>query len=164
MGVEQDQHWMAHALQLAQQAATQGEVPIGAVLVMDGDIAGEGYNHPIASSDPTAHAEIIALRQAATRVGNYRLLNSTLYITLEPCAMCAGAIIQARVARVVYGAGDSRAGACGSIFNILESERLNHRAQVEGGVLGEACAELLRSFFRSRRVKNATATHLINKS
>ncbi len=146
---------MAHALQLAQQAATQGEVPIGAVLVMDGDIMGEGYNHPIASSDPTAHAEIIALRQAATRVGNYRLLNSTLYVTLEPCAMCAGAIIQARVARVVYGAGDSRIGACGSVFNILESEKLNHRAQVEGGVLDEACAELLRSFFRSRRVKNS---------
>ena len=142
---------MARALELAQQAANQGEVPIGAVVVMDGLAVGEGYNRPIASSDPTAHAEIIALRQAAARAGNYRLPGSTLYVTLEPCPMCAGAMVQARVARVVYGAGDSRAGACGTVFDILRSERLNHQARVDGGVLGEACAELLRSFFRMRR-------------
>ena len=142
---------MAQALTLAQQAADQGEVPIGAVVVMDGLAVGEGYNRPIASADPTAHAEIIALRQAAARIGNYRLPGSTLYVTLEPCPMCAGAMIQARVARVVYGAGDSRAGACGTVFDILRSERLNHQAQVDGGILGEACAELLRSFFRARR-------------
>ncbi|MFO1350839.1 MAG: tRNA adenosine(34) deaminase TadA [Gammaproteobacteria bacterium] len=146
-----DERWMRRALELARRAAELGEVPIGAVLVDGDEVVGEGYNQPISSHDPTAHAEIVALRQAAARARNYRLPGTTLYVTLEPCAMCAGAMIQARVARVVYGAGDSRNGACGTVFNVLQAERLNHRAEVRGGVLGDACAELLRGFFRERR-------------
>ncbi len=142
---------MHRALGLARLAGQAGEVPIGALLVRTGTVLGEGWNQPIAASDPTAHAEVVALRQAARLVGNYRLPGSTLYVTLEPCAMCAGALIQARVARVVFGAGDSRHGACGSVFDVLRNPTLNHRAEVLGGVLAEDCAELLREFFRARR-------------
>ena len=142
---------MQRALALARQAAAQEEVPVGAVLVRDGVVLGEGANRPIGACDPTAHAEILALRAAAERAGNYRLPGSTLYVTLEPCAMCAGALVQARVARVVYGAGDSRNGACGSVFDVLRSPTLNHRAEITGGVLAEDCAGLLRDFFRARR-------------
>jgi tRNA(adenine34) deaminase len=123
------------------------------VLVLGGEALGEGWNRPISASDPTAHAEIVALRAAAARLGNYRLVNSTLYVTLEPCPMCAGAMIQARVGRVVFGAHDPRAGAAGSVFNVLQSERLNHRAEVESGILAEDCGVLLRDFFRARRIK-----------
>ncbi|HRD48618.1 MAG TPA: tRNA adenosine(34) deaminase TadA [Candidatus Contendobacter sp.] len=150
---ERDHYWMRRALELAQCAAAAGEVPVGAVLVLDNEAVGEGWNQPISRCDPTAHAEIMALQAAAARLGNYRLVNSTLYVTLEPCAMCAGAMIHARVGRVVFGATDPRAGAAGSIFNILQSARLNHRAEVVGGLLAEECGAVLRDFFRARRVK-----------
>jgi tRNA(adenine34) deaminase len=147
---------MERALALARRAAAAGEVPVGAVLVRDGEIIGEGYNRPISACDPTAHAEILALRQAAARVGNYRLPDSILYVTLEPCPMCAGAIVHARVKRVVFGASDPRTGAAGTVFNLLQAEQLNHRAEVEGGVLGEVCGELLQEFFRLRRTGPGT--------
>ncbi len=147
-----EEAYMARALVLAQRAAEEGEVPVGAVLVRDGTIVGEGWNRPIAAADPTAHAEIQALRDAAQRVGNYRLPGSILYVTLEPCVMCAGAVIQARVERVVYGAADPKAGACGSVFDLLPSDaRFNHRTACSGGVLADTCSETLRAFFRARR-------------
>ena len=148
---ERDLHWMERAITLARQAAALGEVPVGAVLVRQGEILGEGYNRPIGACDPTAHAEILALRQAAARVGNYRLPDSTLYVTLEPCPMCAGAIVHARVKRVVFGACDPRSGAGGTVLNLLQSEQLNHRTEVTAGIAGEACSELLWEFFRLRR-------------
>jgi len=147
-----DARFMREALALAAHAEAEGEVPVGAVLVLDGVVIGRGWNRPIGSHDPTAHAEITALRDAALRVGNYRLPGSTLYVTLEPCPMCAGAIVHARVARVVYGARDPRTGAAGSVFDLLPSDgRFNHRTACEGGVLAEACGERLRTFFRARR-------------
>lgn len=142
---------MRRALELARRAGQLGEVPVGAVVVVDGEVIGEGWNQPISANDPTAHAEIVALRAAAQRVGNYRLTGAELYVTLEPCAMCAGAIVQARIARVVFGAPDPKAGAGGSVFNLLAHERLNHRAEVIGGVLEAACAGLLQAFFQARR-------------
>lgn len=148
---EEDARWMHHALALAQRAAAEGEVPVGAVVVKDGVVIGEGWNRPIAAHDPTAHAEIQALRAAALHIGNYRLTDTTLYVTLEPCAMCAGAMVHARVRRVVYGASDPRTGAAGSVFNLLQSVQLNHQAEVCGGVLAEECGALLREFFRARR-------------
>jgi tRNA(adenine34) deaminase len=149
--VEADVYWMRHALILAARAAELGEVPVGAVLVLDGASIGEGFNSPIAACDPTAHAEILALRRAATRIGNYRLVDSTLYVTLEPCPMCAGALVHARVRRVVFGASDPRAGAAGTVFNLLRSTPLTHRAKVQGGVLAAPCGDLLRQFFVRRR-------------
>lgn len=148
---DSDEVWMRRALELARRAEALGEVPVGAVVVHDAEIIGEGWNQPITSNDPTAHAEIVALRAAAQRLRNYRLTDTSLYVTLEPCAMCAGAIVHARIARVVFGAPDPRAGAGGSVFNLLASERLNHRASVRGGVLVEECAGLLQDFFQSRR-------------
>ncbi len=142
---------MQHALALARRAEAAGEVPVGAVLVQDDKCIGEGWNCPISVKDPSAHAEILALRNAAERLGNYRLPNSTLYVTLEPCIMCAGALIHARVARVVFGAFDPKGGAAGSVFDVLGSDRLNHRVAVQGGVMGEACGELLTAFFGARR-------------
>ena len=142
---------MERAITLARQAAALGEVPVGAVLVREGEILGEGYNRPIGACDPTAHAEILALRQAAARIGNYRLPDSTLYVTLEPCPMCAGAIVHARVKRVVFGAVDPRAGAGGTVFNLLQAEQLNHRTEVTTGLVADVCSELLREFFRRRR-------------
>ncbi|MDG4594183.1 MAG: tRNA adenosine(34) deaminase TadA [Candidatus Contendobacter sp.] len=153
---DRDRHWMRRALELAQRAADTGEVPVGAVLVRGDEVIGEGWNQPIGTRDPTAHAEVLALRAAAARVDNYRLVDSTLYATLEPCPMCAGALVHARVARVVFGAVDPRAGAAGTVFDLLRSAALNHRAEVVGGVLAEECAALLRSFFRTRRLKPAT--------
>lgn len=148
--------WMARALELADRAESEGEVPVGALLVLEGEVIGEGWNRPIGAHDPTAHAEVQALRAAGLRLGNYRLTGSTLYVTLEPCVMCAGAIIHARVGQVVYGAADPRAGAAGSVFNLLPSdERFNHRTEVQGGVLAEECGERLRAFFRARRGKPA---------
>jgi tRNA(adenine34) deaminase len=148
---ETDEAFMRRALDLARHAEQAGEVPVGALVVLNDEILGEGWNQPIVSHDPTAHAEIVALRAAAIRLKNYRLTDATLYVTLEPCAMCAGAIVQARVARVVYGATDPKAGAAGSVFNLLDSSALNHRAQVTGGMLAEECGEMLRSFFEARR-------------
>jgi tRNA(adenine34) deaminase len=152
MTADTDRQWMQRALALAREAEALGEVPVGALLVdVDGQAIGEGCNRVIADADPTAHAEIVALRQAASRRANYRLPETTLYVTLEPCAMCAGALVNARVDRVVYAADDLRAGAHHSVFEVLTCPQLNHRCQVTGGVLAEESAELLRQFFRSRR-------------
>ena len=144
--------FMVRALELACRAAADGEVPVGAVLVRDGQVVGEGWNRPIGSDDATAHAEVQALRDAGARLGNYRLPGTTLYVTLEPCVMCAGALVHARVARVVYGAADPKGGAAGSVFDLLPSDaRFNHRVACEGGLMAEECGELLRAFFRERR-------------
>jgi len=143
---------MQRALELARKAMDSGEVPVGALVVRDGKVIGEGWNRPIGDHDPTAHAEIAALRDAASNVGNYRLPGSTLYVTLEPCPMCAGAIIHARVGKVFYGASDPRGGAAGSVFDLLPSDdRFNHRVETEGGLLAGPCGDLLRTFFRLRR-------------
>ncbi|HUB33291.1 MAG TPA: tRNA adenosine(34) deaminase TadA [Bryobacteraceae bacterium] len=146
-----DEYWMREALKLARQGETEGEVPVGAVVVIGGEIAGRGWNAPVARNDPTAHAEIVALREAAMREGNYRLEDATLYCTLEPCVMCAGALVSARVERVVFGARDLRFGGVRSKFRLADSDLLNHRVEVTEGVLGAECVELLRSFFAPRR-------------
>ena len=142
---------MRLALREAQRALEHGDVPIGAVVVRDGEVIGAGHNERELRQDPTAHAEMVALREAARAVGSWRVLESVLYVTLEPCAMCAGAIVLARVPRVVYGTTDPKAGAAGSVLDVLGERRLNHRPEVVAGVLAEPCADLLRSFFRSRR-------------
>ena len=152
MSAETDIHWMARALDLARHAESrEGEVPVGAVIVLDGALVGEGWNRNIGASDPTAHAEIMALRDAGRRLGNYRFPGADLYVTLEPCAMCAGAIVHARIARVVFGARDPKTGAAGSVFDLLQHERHNHRVDVVEGVLGAEASELLSGFFRARR-------------
>ena len=154
MNAEIDAAMMREALQLATQAALQGEVPVGAVVVKSGEIVGRGYNAPILSSDPTAHAEIRALRDAAKVLENYRLGDCTLYVTLEPCAMCAGAIMHARIARLVYGAADPKTGACGSVVDLFADGRLNHHAEVTGGVLAAEAGKQLSDFFAARRKGN----------
>ncbi len=147
-----DEEFMRRALSLAEKAALSGEVPVGAVLVSaEGKILAEAFNRPISLCDPTAHAEIIALREGARQLKNYRLLGTTLYVTLEPCPMCAGALVYARVRRLVFGAFDSKAGACGSVYNIVNDERLNHRLEVTGGVLAEEAVALLKNFFKEKR-------------
>jgi tRNA(adenine34) deaminase len=138
-------------LELAREAERAGEVPVGAVIVKDGAIVGEGWNRPISTSDPTAHAEIVAMRAAARNLNTYRLLDTTLYVTLEPCAMCAGAMVHARVKRLVYAATDPRAGAAGTIFNIVQHPSLNHRVECEAGLMSEECGTMLRAFFQGRR-------------
>ncbi|HUP92356.1 MAG TPA: tRNA adenosine(34) deaminase TadA [Solimonas sp.] len=143
--------WMRHALGLARRAEQEGEVPVGAVLVRDDAVLGEGWNRPIGLHDPSAHAEMLALRAAAQAAGNYRLSGSTLYVTLEPCVMCAGAIVHARVQRLVYGAADPRAGAVSSVYDVIARPQLNHAVDWSGGVLESECAELLRTFFKARR-------------
>jgi tRNA(adenine34) deaminase len=150
-GIDVDRPFMARALELAREAERAGEVPVGAVVVKDGVIVGEGWNRPISTHDPSAHAEMIAMRAAAQALENYRLLDTTLYVTLEPCAMCAGAMVHARVSRLVYAATDPRAGAAGSVFNILQHTALNHRVECEGGVMAEECGAVLREFFLKRR-------------
>lgn len=147
----QHEVWMAQALMLAQQAADCGEVPVGAVLVRDGEIIGRGYNQPISSHDPTAHAEVVALRDAATRLGNYRLGGSVLYVTIEPCTMCFGALMHARVSALVYGANEPRAGVCGSQLNLPEQDFYNHKVAVQGGVLAASSSALLKDFFARKR-------------
>ena len=146
-----DERWMRHALALAQKAAAQGEVPVGAVLVQNGALLSEGYNRSIIDHDPSGHAEMIALRAGAKAAGNYRLTGTTLYVTLEPCVMCAGAIIHARVQRLVFGAPDAKAGAVHSVYDVIANPRLNHRVEWAGGVLEAECAQVLRGFFRARR-------------
>ena len=153
----QDEVFMREALALAREAAAADEVPVGAVLVLDGAVAGRGFNQPIRRADPTAHAEIMALRDAATRAGNYRLPGSTLYVTLEPCVMCTGAIMHARVGRVVFGARDPKTGAAGSVVDLYAEERLNNHAAIEGGVLAEDCGALLSAFFAARRGRTVVA-------
>ena len=149
--VGDDERFMRRALELAGQAGEKGEVPVGAVVVQDGRIMGEGRNRMIEAADPTAHAEMEALRDACGTAGNYRLPGAELFVTLEPCAMCAGAIVLARISRVVFSASDPKSGAAGSVFNVLDNTSLNHRCKVESGLLQEESAELLRSFFRARR-------------
>lgn len=149
--MQTDLQWMELALAQARLAQENNEVPVGAVVVLNDKVIGSGWNRPISSHDPSAHAEIIALRDAATTLKNYRLPGASIYITLEPCAMCAGAIVQARLKRVVYAVSDPRSGAAGSVFNVLQSEDLNHKTEIVSGVLAEPCRELLQSFFRVRR-------------
>lgn len=146
-----DKRFMREALQLARQARTAGEVPVGAVVVRDGEVIGRGYNRPISTCDPTAHAEIVALRDAAQRLGNYRLSGCELHVTLEPCAMCVGAIIHARLTRVAYGAPDPKTGACGGAIDLAGHTGINHHTRVTGGVLAEEASALLRDFFEGRR-------------
>lgn len=146
-----DAFWMEHALKLAEQAEALGEVPVGAVVVIDGVCVAAAFNQPISQSDPTAHAEMLALRDAAKQVQNYRLVNATLYVTLEPCTMCAGAMIHARVKRVVYATPEPRTGAAGSVFNVLQHEQLNHRCELHSGLMADRAAAQLRQFFKARR-------------
>ena len=146
-----DENFMRDALALAQSAWDLGEVPVGAVVVKDGAIIGRGFNRPITSNDPTTHAEIVALRDAALYLKNYRLTDCDLYVTLEPCAMCVGAMLHARLKRVVFGARDPKTGACGSVIDLPAEEKLNHHATFEGGVLTEECSQLLKAFFAQRR-------------
>lgn len=146
-----DKDWMQRAFDLAKKAEAEDEVPVGAVIVYDEKIIGEGWNQPISSNDPTAHAEMMALRAASAHLENYRLPNTTLYVTLEPCTMCAGAIIHARVARVVFAVDDPKTGACGSVFNLLQTDQLNHKVEIEKGVMEEECRSLIQTFFRKKR-------------
>jgi len=146
-----DIFWMQHALELAKRAESEGEVPVGAIVVLNEEVIGEGWNRPIIDNDPTAHAEIMALRSAAKKINNYRLLDTTLYVTLEPCIMCSGAIIHSRVKRVVYGATDPKAGAVNSAFNILGTDCLNHKVNVDSDILADECGLVLTEFFRNKR-------------
>ncbi len=150
-GIAFDTVMMRHALLLARRAQQQGEVPVGAVVTYQGRIVGEGWNRPITEHDPSAHAEMVALRAAARRIGNYRLNDTTLYVTLEPCVMCAGAITHARVRQLVFGAADPKAGAVSSVYDVIATPRLNHVVQWRGGVLETECGDILRGFFRERR-------------
>jgi tRNA(adenine34) deaminase len=148
-----DEFWMEEALRAAQRALEAGEVPVGAVVVHAGEIVGRGWNRSLIDSDPTAHAEIVALRQAGSNLGNYRLEDCEVFATIEPCPMCAGALVHARIKRLVYGANDPKAGAVHSVMEVLNHPQLNHRMEVRGGVLAGRCAELLQTFFRDRRAE-----------
>lgn len=148
---QQDIDGMRAALVEAEKAASEGEIPVGAVVVVNGEIVATGRNCPIAASDPSAHAEIIALRRAGSSLGNYRLPDATLYVTLEPCVMCTGAIVQARLKRIVFGAYDKKAGALGSVVDLSDSRALNHRFEINGGLLADECSGLLQAFFAARR-------------
>jgi tRNA(adenine34) deaminase len=147
-----DEDFMQHAILLAEQAANNGEVPVGAIVVKDHQIIGRGFNNPIASHDPSAHAEMLAIRDAANYLGNYRLVDCSLYVTLEPCAMCAGAILHARIGRLIYGANDPKTGACGSVINLLDEPKLNHHTKLTHGVCAETCGNVLSAFFKQRRL------------
>jgi len=149
--IELDRQFMQQALEQAKLAALAGEVPVGAVLVRDGQVISRAFNKPISENDPSAHAEMLALRQAAKSDENYRLPGATLYVTLEPCTMCAGAILHARLDRIVYGATDPKTGAAGSVLDVFSSKQINHQTIVEGGVMSEECGQLLRDFFKERR-------------
>ena len=155
--IEDDLGWMTQALDQARRGAEEGEVPVGAVVVVQGRLLAAAHNQPITRCDPSAHAEILALRQAAVQLGNYRLTDATLYVTLEPCLMCAGAILQARLPRLVYGASDPKAGAVHSLYACLDDRRLNHRLEVQGGLLADESAQVLRDFFAARRRKTGAA-------
>jgi tRNA(adenine34) deaminase len=151
---KQDQSWMAEALAEAERAQAAGEVPVGAVVVCDGKIVGRGHNRVIQDSDPTAHAEVVAMREAAATLGNYRLSGCELFATIEPCAMCAGAIVHARLKSLVYGTDDPKAGAVRSVLGVLNHPQLNHKVEVRSGVMQERCAQLLKEFFKSKREKS----------
>jgi tRNA(adenine34) deaminase len=146
-----DRRWMSRALELARAGASAGEVPVGAIIVHDGQLLGDGHNRTVGEVDPTMHAEVVAIRRAASVLGDWRLLDTTLYVTLEPCAMCAGAIVLARIPRVVFGAHDPKAGMAGSLDNLLQDPRLNHRCDVTSGVMAGDASEILKVFFRERR-------------
>jgi tRNA(adenine34) deaminase len=149
-----DNDYMQEAINLAQQAATNGEVPVGAIVVKNDVIIGRGSNAPISLSDPSAHAEMLAIRDAAKTLGNYRLIDCTLYVTLEPCAMCAGVIQHARLSKLIFGASDPKTGACGSIIDLMAEQKLNHHTEVIGGVMAEECGNLLSTFFKLRRLQS----------
>jgi tRNA(adenine34) deaminase len=151
MQAELDRQFMQQALDQAKLAGAAGEVPVGAVLVRNGQVISRGFNQPISNSDPSAHAEMMALRSAAQNESNYRLPGTTLYVTLEPCTMCAGAMLHARVERVVFGAADPKTGAAGSVINVFSEKQINHQTQVEGGIMAEECGQVLRDFFKGRR-------------
>jgi tRNA(adenine34) deaminase len=155
--IAKDEFYMRAALELARAAAANDEVPVGAVIVVEDEIIARGFNQPIGRHDPTAHAEIVALRAAALRLGNYRLPDSTLYVTLEPCVMCSGAIMHARVRRVVFGASDCKTGAAGGVIDLYAESRLNHHTEIEGSVLAPECGALLSAFFAAKRAKTALA-------
>ena len=149
-----DEKWMQLALDQARLAREHDEVPVGAVIIYNNEVIGTGWNQPISSNDPTAHAEIVALRVAAKTIQNYRIPGASMFVTLEPCAMCAGAIIQARLQRLIFAVADLRSGAAGSVFNVLQNDSLNHRTEISANVLSEPCRELIQSFFKERRASN----------
>jgi tRNA(adenine34) deaminase len=151
MQAELDRQYMQQAIEQAMLAAAAGEVPVGAVLVRNGKVISKGFNQPISNSDPSAHAEMLVLRGAAQSEANYRLPGTTLYVTLEPCTMCAGAMLHARIDRVVFGASDPKTGAAGSVLNVFSEKQINHQTQVEGGIMSEECGQILRQFFKERR-------------
>ena len=157
---ERDAIFMRQAIDQARNAWALGEVPVGAIVVKDGEVVATGFNQPIGTHDPTAHAEIMALRAAATMLGNYRLPGCELYVTLEPCAMCSGAMMHARLARVVYGASDPKTGACGSVVHLFGEQKLNHHTELVGGVLAEECGQLLKEFFAERRARGVPAMNV----
>jgi len=159
--LERDRFAMRIALDQAQNAWLVGEVPVGAVIMREGQVVATGYNRPVTTHDPTAHAEIVALRHAATLLGNYRLPDCELFVTLEPCAMCAMALLHARLKRVVFGAADPKTGAAGSVLNLFDQSRLNHQTAVEGGLMADTCGSLLRGFFSERRAEQRAAKHSI---
>ncbi|MGY3852083.1 tRNA adenosine(34) deaminase TadA [Aeromonas aquatilis] len=161
---EQDEQWMRHAMTLAARAEGIGEIPVGAVLVLDGQVVGEGWNRSISEHDACAHAEVMAIRAAGKQLANYRLLDTTLYVTLEPCCMCAGALIHSRVKRVVYGARDFKTGAAGSVFEILQDPRHNHSVELTGGVLADACSAQLSAFFKRRRAEKKAVKLALQQS
>ena len=150
-----DEEWMQYALQLAKKSEERDEVPVGAIIVYKNKIIGEGWNQPISSNNPTAHAEIMALQDAGEKIGNYRLLDSTMYVTLEPCVMCAGALVHARIAKLVYAVDDQKTGACGSVFNMIQAEELNHNTEIKKGVLEKECQALIKNFFKEKRLKKS---------
>lgn len=154
MSIEQDEYWMRHALSLSDNAQQQGEIPVGAVLVKDNKIIGEGWNQSISLHDPSAHAEIMAIREAGKNLENYRLVDSCLYVTLEPCSMCAGLLIHSRIHRLVFGTADFKTGAVGSLLDLLGDPRMNHRVEVKRGVLAQQCGDKLSAFFKLRREQN----------
>ena len=150
-----DEEWMQYALQLAKKSEERDELPVGAIIVYKNKIIGEGWNQPISSNNPTAHAEIMALQDAGEKIGNYRLLDSTMYVTLEPCVMCAGAMVHARIAKLVYAVDDQKTGACGSVFNMIQAEELNHNTEIKKGVLEKECQALIKNFFKEKRLKKS---------
>ena len=150
-----DEEWMQYALQLAKKSEERDEVPVGAIIVYKNKIIGEGWNQPISSNNPTAHAEIMALQDAGEKIGNYRLIDSTMYVTLEPCVMCAGAMVHARIAKLVYAVDDQKTGACGSVFNMIQAEELNHNTEIKKGVLEKECQALIKNFFKEKRLKKS---------
>lgn len=160
---ERDNYWMQKAIALAEKAADLGEVPVGAVLIQDDTVIGEGWNQPISTHDPSAHAEVMAIKQGAKTLQNYRTINTTLYVTLEPCPMCAGLMVHARIDRLVFGAKDAKTGSAGSIMDLVRHDQLNHKVEVLGGVEAEKCGNLLSDFFKRRRAEKKAAKQRLSE-